>query len=276
MNNISFFLDYSKDKDFGFFIDNINPIIYDYLLAREENDYPESVRKIGLLSESLLKELYKLFVDGNDDPSFSTAIYELKNSDSLNVKLSPPIETILRFTINLRNISSHKTNNNLRDFILLSDEIKVEECIVAEKMIIKIMKWFLANKGFDISNIPNYTYLNNEKTLTQNFSIPLLRKDTISFKSTQIPEGSEIHTHSMIIDYLIRGMSLEDISNKYFNSNDDEGKISYRILFGTVGINKQWQDLFKNNNYRDILNLLDSNDHKIINEALNLHIKKQN
>lgn len=276
MKNIAFFIDYSNKKNYSFFIDEVNPIITNYLDYREGNEFTNAARQLGIITETLLKELYKSFVDPDEDPSFSTLLFQIKNLDSLNVKLTPPIETLLRFTTNLRNISSHKTNDNLRDFIMISDEIRIEECIVAEKMMIKILKWFLANKGFDISSIPNYTYLIDQDTLTKNLVIPNLYKDKKNFQSVILPENAEIHVHSMIIDYLIRGYTLEEISNKYFTESRDEGKISYRIICGQIGLNKQWQELFKQNNYKDIINLLKPEKHKLIIESLKLHISKTN
>ena len=274
MKNIAYFIEFSSKKNYNFFIDIINPIITEYLSSRERNDFSESVRNLGKLTEALLKELHATHFKSEEDPSFSTLLFDLKNCDHLNVRLSPPIETILRFIINLRNISSHKTNDNLRDFIMLENEIKIEECIVSE--IIKVIKWYLANKGFDISKIPNYTYVIDQKTLTDTLSIPKIYKDIVSFQSTLIPENAELHIHSMIIDFLIRGMSLVDISNKYFNNSDDEGKISYKILFGIIGLNTKWQQFFKNNNYKDIINLLDSKEHGKIIEALRIYDKKSN
>jgi len=276
MQNIGYFIEFSNKKNFNFFIDVINPIIAEYLSSREKNDFPESVRHLGKVTEALLKDLYITHIKSEEDPSFSALLFDLKNCDDLNVRLSPPIETILRFIINLRNISSHKTTDKLRDFIMLENEIKIEECIVSEKMIIKVIKWYLANKGFDISKIPNYTYVIDQKTLTDTISIPKLYKDTVSFQTTLIPENAELHTNSMIIDYLIRGMSLVDISNKYFNNSDDDGKISYKILFGLVGLNTKWQHFFKNNNYKDVINLLDSKEHGKIIEALRIYDKKTN
>jgi DNA integrity scanning protein DisA with diadenylate cyclase activity len=196
------------------------------------------------------------------------------NFDDLNVKLNPAIETLLRFTVNLRNITSHRTSQEFRNFVMLSEDIKIEECVVSEKMIMKIIKWFLANKGFDISEIPNYTYILNNETTTKNITIPTLFRDEKSFKDTQLPQGYELHIYSMITDYLIRGFSLKDISNKYFNEYNDEGKISFKILMGIIGLNTKWQELFKNNNYKDLVNLLDFNEHKEIIAALKLHIKK--
>lgn len=276
MKNLAYFIEFSNKKNYSFFIDEVNPIITNYLNYREANDFTNATRQLGLITETLLKDIYRSFIDPEEDPAFSSLIFQIKNLDSLNVKLTPPIETLLRFTINLRNISSHKTNDNLRDFIMIADEIRIEECVVAEKMMIKIIKWFLANKGFDISSIPNYTYLVDQDTVTKNLVIPNLFKDNKNFQSVIIPENAEIHVHSMIIDYLIRGFNLEEISNKYFNNSNDEGKISYRIICGQVGLNKQWQELFKKNNYKDIVNLLKPEKHRIIIEALKLHISKSN
>lgn len=276
MKNIASFIDFSLQKNYGFFIDEINPIITEYLKSRDENKFSEAARYLGVISEAALKELYKSYISSEDDPSFSNLLYQIKNCDDLNVKMSPPIETLLRFTINLRNISSHKTTDSLRNFIMIADEIKIEECIVAEKMTIKIIKWFLANKGFDISNIPNYTYVIDQRTITQNVTIPKLHKDSKSFQNITIPENAEIHLNSMIIDYLIRGFSLVEISNKYFNESDDEGKIAYKILVGHVGLNSKWQEVFKTNNYKDLINLLDQKEHKVLIEAIRFHIKKSN
>jgi hypothetical protein len=274
MNNIGYFIGFSEKKNYSFFIENINPIIADYLKSREENNFTESVRLLGTITEGILKELYKDNIGVGDDPAFSNLIFSLKNSDDLNVKLNPAIETLLRFTVNLRNITSHRTSQEFRNFVMLSEDIKIEECVVSEKMIMKIIKWFLANKGFDISEIPNYTYILNNETTTKNITIPTLFRDEKSFKDTQLPEGYELHIYSMITDYLIRGFSLKDISNKYFNEYNDEGKISFKILMGIIGLNTKWQELFKNNNYKDLVNLLDFNKHKEIIAALKLHIKK--
>jgi hypothetical protein len=274
MNNIGYFIGFSEKKNYSFFIENINPIIADYLKSREENNFTESVRLLGTITEGILKELYKDNIGVGDDPAFSNLIFSLKNSDDLNVKLNPAIETLLRFTVNLRNITSHRTSQEFRNFVMLSEDIKIEECVVSEKMIMKIIKWFLANKGFDISEIPNYTYILNNETTTKNIIIPTLFRDEKSFKDTQLPEGYELHIYSMITDYLIRGFSLKDISNKYFNEYNDEGKISFKILMGIIGLNTKWQELFKNNNYKDLVNLLDFNEHKEIIAALKLHIKK--
>lgn len=274
MNNIGYFISFSEKKNYIFFIENINPIIADYLKSREENNFTESVRLLGTITEGILKELYKDNIGVGDDPTFSNLIFSLKNSDDLNVKLNPAIETLLRFTVNLRNITSHRTSQEFRNFVMLSEDIKIEECVVSEKMIMKIIKWFLANKGFDISEIPNYTYILSNETTTKSITIPPIFKDEKSFKDTQLPEGYELHIYSMITDYLIRGFSLKDISNKYFNEYNDEGKISFKILMGLIGLNIKWQELFKNNNYKDLVNLLDFNEHKEIIAALKLHIKK--